>query len=143
MGKFILVSIKEKYVVEILRGNKTIELRKSIPNCKAGDVIIIYTTKPVMAITAMANIGKIILCSPAEMWEKYSVRLGISKEDFFDYYRTSNKAVGIELLNATKLNDQILLSVIKGILPNFSPPQTFKYLNNLDAEKLKFHPASI
>ena len=77
------------------------------------------------------------------MWEKYSVRLGISKEDFFDYYRTSNKAVGIELLNATKLNDQILLSVIKGILPNFSPPQTFKYLNNLDAEKLKFHPASI
>ena len=43
--KAILISIKPKYVAEILNGNKTIEVRKSIPKCDLPIDVYIYCTK--------------------------------------------------------------------------------------------------
>lgn len=127
--KLLLISIKEKYVREILRGNKTIELRKSQPKVVAGDTVIIYTTQPIKAVTAIATVKSIIKCSPVEMWSSYRQKLGIDKSDFEAYYENSSKAVGIELYNIIELDEGILLSAIKHIHPGFSPPQTFKYLD--------------
>ena len=135
MGNVILISIKEKYVQEILSGRKTIELRKSKPTARPGDVIIIYTTQPVKAVTAVAVIENIISCTPDIMWRDHKESLGIEESDFFDYYKNAKKAIGIELKSVTKLDANILLSAIKIIYPNFSPPQTFKYLNKYSTLK--------
>lgn len=43
--KKILISIKPKYVAEILNGNKTIEIRKSFPKCELPCEVYIYCTK--------------------------------------------------------------------------------------------------
>jgi predicted transcriptional regulator len=129
MNNLLLISIKGRFVDQILSGNKTIELRKAMPKTKNGDTIIIYTTKPVMAVTAIAAVRNIITCSPAEMWHKYKNRIGIDKKEFDEYYKTATKAIGIELESVFKLDAEILLSAIKLINPQFSPPQTFRYLN--------------
>ncbi|GAA3934445.1 ASCH domain-containing protein [Chitinophaga oryziterrae] len=129
MSNLILISIKSKYVDQILSGHKTIELRKAMPKATKGDMIIIYTTKPVMAVTAIAIVGNIINCTPAEMWRDYKNKIGVDKKSFNEYYKTATKAIGIELENVFKLDAEILLSAIKLINPQFSPPQTFKYLN--------------
>lgn len=138
MSELLLISIKEQYVKKILSGEKTIELRKAKPRAKIGDTVVIYTTKPKKAITAIAIIKRILILSPQEMWKENSNKLGISKDDFDTYYNQCPTSVGIELENVHKLNDEILLSAIKGIYPNFSPPQTFKYLNKFETLK-KFH----
>ena len=43
--KSILISIKPKYVAEILNGNKTIEIRKTMPKCDLPIDVYIYCTK--------------------------------------------------------------------------------------------------
>jgi len=129
MENLILISIKEKYVKEILSGKKTIELRKAMPKAKEGDTILIYTTKPVMAVTAVATVEKIISKTPLEMWNQHHETLGINRKEFDAYYEKAKKAIGIKLKDVEKLNAEILLSAIKLIQPRFSPPQTFKYLN--------------
>jgi len=43
--KAILMSIKPKYVVKILNGEKTIEIRKTMPKCKFPIDVYIYCTK--------------------------------------------------------------------------------------------------
>lgn len=138
MSELLLISIKEQYVKKILSGDKTIELRKAKPRAKIGDSVVIYTTNPKKAITAIATIKNILVLSPQNMWKENSNKLGISKDDFDIYYNNCSKAIGIELANVHKLNNEILLSAIKGIYPNFSPPQTFKYLNKFETLK-KFH----
>ena len=45
MSKAILISIKPKYVAKILNGEKTIEIRKSIPKCNLPIDLYIYCTK--------------------------------------------------------------------------------------------------
>jgi predicted transcriptional regulator len=129
MNNVILISVKGKYVREMLSGHKTIELRKSAPKASAGDTLIIYTTQPTKAVTAIAIVKRIITCDPEQMWLQHQDKLGISKEEFDAYYKNKYKAVGIEMTKVIALNDEILLSAIKLIHPDFSPPQTFKYLN--------------
>lgn len=133
MGKLLLISIKEKYVLEITSGRKTIELRKSQPKVKAGDTVIIYTTQPRKAVTAIATVKRIIKLSPENMWTEYEFKLGVSELEFKEYYKDSKLAVGIELCNVIELDSEILLSAIKMIHPGFTPPQTFKYLDKFQA----------
>ena len=45
MSKAILISIKPKWVDKILNGEKTIEVRKSIPKCNLPIDVYIYCTK--------------------------------------------------------------------------------------------------
>ncbi|UOE49816.1 ASCH domain-containing protein [Mucilaginibacter sp. SMC90] len=129
MSKLILISIKEKYVRKILSGRKTIELRKSVPKASPGDTLIIYTTQPKKAVTAIAFVKNILICTPEEMWLCHKEYLGIDKVSFDEYYKNHRKAVGIEISEVFQLDAEILLSAIKLIHPRFSPPQTFKYLN--------------
>ncbi|GAA3989272.1 ASCH domain-containing protein [Mucilaginibacter dorajii] len=133
MSDLILISVKEKYVKEMLFGRKTIELRKSAPKASAGDTLIIYTTQPKKAITAIAIVKQIIKCEPEQMWQKYHEKLGIDKIGFDEYYKNHKKAIGIEMSEVIALNEEILLSAIKLIHPEFTPPQTFKYLNKFTA----------
>ncbi|WP_379085538.1 ASCH domain-containing protein [Pedobacter sp. UC225_65] len=129
MSKLLLISIKEKYVSKIISGKKTIELRKAQPKVKAGDTVIIYTTQPKKAVTAVATVKQIIKLSPEKMWASHKNALGIVKEEYDDYYKNSSVAVGIELCDVIRLDAEILLSAIKIIHPRFTPPQTFKYLD--------------
>jgi len=133
MNKLILISIKERFVNQILSGKKTIELRKAEPKASRGDSMIIYTTQPKKAVTAIAVIDEILVLTPEKMWELYHEHLGIDKESYDAYYKSYNKAVGIKFREVIPLNAEILLSAIKLIHPNFSPPQTFKYLNKFQA----------
>ena len=45
MNKAILISIKPKYVADILNGKKTIEIRKTMPKCDLPITVYIYCTK--------------------------------------------------------------------------------------------------
>ena len=45
MGKAILISIKPEWVEKILNGEKTVEIRKTFPNCKMPIDVYIYCTK--------------------------------------------------------------------------------------------------
>jgi predicted transcriptional regulator len=144
MRKAMLVSIKPKYVKEILEGRKLIELRKCIPKeVGDNDTLIIYSTHPEKAVVGICKITRVITDSPENIWEKYSASLGINKKDYFQYYANSNKAIGIELSKVQILQNKVPLKDIKSRIPNFSPPQTYKYfqldkLYSLFKDQIKF-----
>ncbi|GAB3803325.1 ASCH domain-containing protein [Spirosoma humi] len=129
MNQLILLSIKPEFVEQIFNGKKTIELRKCKPDARLNDIIIVYCTKPVKAIVGMCRISEILDLSPNCVWEKYSTQLGITEDQFWDYYKDSNRSIGIRMKDVCLFKESIRLSEIKGVEPNFSPPQTFKYFS--------------
>lgn len=138
MSDVLVVSIKPKYMQQILEGNKLIELRKCKPSLETKNLIVVlYCTTPVKAVVGFCSIEELIEESPNSMWKNFSEIVGISKEDFFSYYENSNKAFGIRLSNLIKLKQNISLENIRTKIPNFSPPQTYKYFNSKDL-KIKF-----
>ncbi|WP_418502081.1 ASCH domain-containing protein [Flagellimonas sp.] len=129
MSKVIVISIKPEFANLIFEGSKKIELRKSSPDAQPGDLMIVYSTSPEMAVVGICMIQEVIKSTPSEIWINHSEVLGIDEKRFYEYYSETNKAIGIVLSNVRRFKSKMPLKKVKEIFPSFSPPQTFKYFN--------------
>ena len=129
MERALFISVKPEFVEKIFNGSKTIELRKSAPNIKNEDVIIIYSTSPVMAVIGTCRVKEIISLKPAKLWNDYSNKFGIDRKRYFEYYEGKEIAVGIVLKDVKKISKEIPLSKLRAKFANFHPPQTFRYFD--------------
>jgi predicted transcriptional regulator len=129
MSKILLISVKPEFAEKILSGTKTIELRKSSPNVAVGDLIIIYSTLPEKAIVGTCVVKAIIKKSPLQLWRSFSDKMGIDRKRYFDYFKDCEAAVGIVLTGIDRLDKKVSLDSVRKVIPRFTPPQTFRYLN--------------
>ena len=129
MSRVLLISVKPEFAEKIVNGTKTIELRKSCPNVNVGDLVIIYSTLPEKAIVGTCIVKAIIKKSPPQLWREYSDKMGIDKKRYLEYFKGSTMAVGIVLTAIDKLDKKLSLDSVRKSIPTFSPPQTFRYLD--------------
>ena len=129
--KYLFIAVKPEYANKLISGKKDIELRKMKPNVQPGDYVIIYASAPDKAVVGFGKVKAIIMCSPQEMWNKHSERLGIDIQGFYSYYNGYNKAVGIEF-EMIKAITPIGLLDLRNTDPDFQPPQIYRYVTNED-----------
>lgn len=129
MSKIIVISIKPEFTNLIFEGSKKIELRKSCPNAQPGDLMIVYSTSPEMAMVGICMIKEVIKTTPDDIWVNHSENLGIDEKRFNEYYSNSETAVGIVFSNVRRFKSKMPLKKVKEFFPTFTPPQTFKYYN--------------
>ena len=122
----VLLSIKPKYVEKIVNGEKQYEFRKRIFSNKNVRKAFIYSTSPTKKIVGEFDIGNIIEDTPIRLWTELQEVSGINEKEFFDYFRDINKgfAIGIEKLN---IFDEPIEP--NELISDFSPPQSFCYVN--------------
>lgn len=96
MYKKILLSIKPKYAEQILNGTKKFEYRKIKPKFDV-NYIFVYWTFPKMKVIMMVKVESIIALPPQKMWIETYHSSGISKNDFFKYYKNSKIAYAFKL----------------------------------------------
>ncbi|HEY3404711.1 MAG TPA: ASCH domain-containing protein [Ohtaekwangia sp.] len=130
MNKVLLISVKPEFAEKILNGTKTVELRKCSPNVNVGDSVIIYSTLPEKAIVGTCIVEQVIKKSPRQLWRTHSRFTGIDKTRYFEYFRFSDIAIGIVLTSISRLEKKLPLDSVRKTLPQFSPPQTFAYLDH-------------
>jgi len=125
----VLLSIKPKYVESILNHEKHYEFRKCIFNVKGVSTVYIYTTAPVKKITASFKVGGIIKASPQELWERLGSVSGLTKDEFFNYYKNSNFGYAIKIEDLVEYDSPI--DPYQNV-PDFTPPQSFQYLFSIN-----------
>ncbi len=130
----VLLSIKPKYVEKIANGEKQYEFRKKIFRNKNVKEAFIYSTAPTKKIIGKFDIGTIIEDDPIALWAELQEVSGVNEKEFFEYFRNLDKgfAIGIEKLN-------IFAEPIEPneIINDFSPPQSFCYVNTKISDKLQ------
>ncbi|MBD0851866.1 ASCH domain-containing protein [Maribacter arenosus] len=129
MSKIIVISVKPEFANLIFDGSKKIELRKSRPKANPGDLMIVYSTSPEMAVLGICKIKEVLKSTPDEIWINHSEILGIDKVRFDEYYSETENAVAIVLDNVRRFKTKMPLKKVKEVFPSFTPPQTFKYFN--------------
>jgi type I restriction enzyme S subunit len=136
----VLLSVKPKYAEEILSGRKKYEFRKSIFKKQNIEKVYIYSSSPVSKIVAAFEIEQILKGSPEKIWELCHKSAGISKNDFFAYFKNSDVAYAIKIGNIDNFLNPIDPC---RIIENFKPPQSFYYvllsflLNRWDGQHAK------
>ena len=105
--KSILISIKPEWVAKILNGEKTIEIRKTMPKCELPCKVYIYCTKqgrPLVYGDVPCNSGFI---------EKYTQTYNYSKEDVDKIWgNLQGKVVAEFMLNKVEELEKTILPTI-------------------------------
>lgn len=124
----VLLSIKPKYVEEILEGNKKYEFRKSIFKQKENiEWVYIYSTSPQKLIVGAFTIERIIEDHPRSLWKKFKEFSGVSEEAFFDYFGSSIRGFAIKIDELEIFEHPI---DPREFIPDFTPPQFFCYIDD-------------
>ncbi len=119
----ILLSIKPKFVAKIFAGEKHFEFRKRIPKHSV-DKLIIYSSSPVCEVMGEAEIEKVLVDTPENIWNKTKHQSGIDSKFFFEYFESKRVAYAYKLKNIKryvqprKLSDYGLKTA----------PQSFSYI---------------
>jgi predicted transcriptional regulator len=129
MSNAAILSIKPVYANQILKGTKTIELRKSSMGLTAGDVVLVYSSAPEQRFAFWFRIRLVEPLSVSEMWERYEPVLGIDHEDYVAYFRDLDTAVGLHVGEIHPLNP-IPLREIEKLVDGFVPPQGLIWLRD-------------
>jgi predicted transcriptional regulator len=120
-----LLSIKPVHAENIFAGRKTFEYRRKVFARTDVRKVLVYCTKPVARLVGEFDINEILQAAPRRLWEQTCSGSGISKQYFYDYFS------GCKLAYALRIGDirQFQTSIDpRDIIPNFSPPQSFMYL---------------
>ncbi len=121
----VLLSVKPEYVTKILEGKKKYEFRRSIFKRNDIEKVYVYSSSPIRKIIASFKIEKILKDSPEKIWTLCQKYAGISKKDFFDYFKNSEQAFAIEIGYVDSFQEPIDPYLI---IEDFTPPQSFYYL---------------
>lgn len=121
----VLLSVKPKYAERILEGEKKYEFRRTIFKRNDIEKVYIYSSSPVSKIIAVFEIEKIFKGSPERIWSLCHKCAGISKKDFFAYFKNSDVAFAIEIGEVDSFQEPIDPF---NIIEDFKPPQSFYYM---------------
>ena len=131
----ILLSIKQVYCDLILNGTKRFEFRKCLPNgLRKGDEVAIYCTRPVSRVVAYFRIADIIQATRQRLWRQTRLAAGINYETFMRYFSVTKQASAIKIGKLYVLKTPLSLVQLRR---NKTPPQSFLYLTESQAEKVR------
>lgn len=127
----VLISIKPEFVEKIITQEKKYEFRKRIFT-KNVENVIIYSTVPDKKIIGYFESNEVFKDHPKRLWESFSNKSGISKNDFFKYFKDKDEGYALKIDNLNLFNNPINTDELN----NFLAPQSFKYIDDEELENI-------
>lgn len=93
----LLLSIKPKYVKQILAGTKLVEYRKQTPKDTGVDTVLIYQSNDLKKVVGEFKIAGIIEGTPQVVWSQTHEVGGICSADYFSYFQGRDKAYAFQI----------------------------------------------
>lgn len=121
----------------MLKGVKTVELRRRALRVPVGSRVWIYSKVPRGEINAYGVIQQIETAPPKRIWKRYGTKAGIERDEFFDYFDGADTGCAIVFEKIHKLPICISLERMRSAISSFHPPQFFKFLKR-DSPELAF-----
>lgn len=113
----------------ILRGEKTIELRRRAPRCSTEFWIALYATTPERAMIGVVRAHEVLVETPEDLWEQVEDACGVERDEYRRYYEGATRAVGIRLAAPISFSKPVSLDRLRNSWPGFNPPRSFTYLS--------------
>lgn len=127
----IVMSIRAKYAMMILSGEKKVEVRRMFSKKWKGSKVTIYASGRERSLVGEALIKEVFCDEPENVWERFSDQIGCKKEEFDKYTSSKNKVYAIVLEDAVPYRKSISIGEISGLMKeNLRPPQNYYNLSN-------------
>ena len=119
-----ILSIKPKFVEEIVAGKKKFEYRKSVFK-QPVEKVYVYASAPISKVIGEFQPVDVVVGTPGDVWKETNKFSGITKRFFDEYYKGRKTAYAIVIQNFVKYDCQVNLP--KGM----HAPQSYCYVESL------------
>lgn len=141
--KELVLSIHPQYTNKIMEGTKTVELRRRFPlTAASGTVVYIYSTSPIRALVARAEIADVNKLPVSQIWSKFSKPAVIKRKDFDAYFDGLAEGFALHFANVQPLPRPLALSELRDRF-GFQPPQSFHYASPMLKKALRDEFSSV
>lgn len=123
----VLLSVRPIFANRILDGTKKYEYRKTIFSRTDVQKVIIYASSPIKKIVGEFQIAGIIQDKPESIWRRTRILAGVNRDFFFQYFTGKDNAYAINIKHSKKYAAPVNPW---DILPDFTPPQSFMYIDS-------------
>lgn len=130
-----MLSIRPRFAEAILRGDKTVELRRTRMHARAGTLVVLYSSSPTRSVLGTAVLGEIIEAHPTELWPRVRNDAGVTQLEFDQYFANADRGYGLRLRDAVPLATPTPLHRIRANA-GLEPPQSFRYVTRSQADML-------
>lgn len=127
-GANALISIRPHYLAQIVKGVKTVELRRRGVRLPVGSRLWIYSTLPVGEIQAVATLQGVERGEPETIWGEYREVACVTWREYQEYFSGRHTAFVLRLGEVRSLRPAISLATIRSRIVGFQPPQFIKKL---------------
>jgi predicted transcriptional regulator len=125
MSPSLLLSVRPEFASRVLRGEKTVEIRKRFHGRWRGSRVALYASSPERALVGEATIEDVKATNPSELWDRYGDRLGCTKKELLDYAETKSEVFAIELCDVIPYVSKMPLCQFERLLEeDLTPPQS-------------------
>lgn len=130
-GRILMLSVRPAHAEKILRGEKTIELRRLRPNVRQGDTLLVYASAPVSALVGTARITGVACHHPSHLWKLVRSACAVTYGEFRQYFDGATCGYAISLSKARRAEQPLSLKQIQTVWPAFRAPQGYRYLDGI------------
>lgn len=128
-GRILMLSVRPAHSEKILRGEKTVELRRLRPDVRQGDTLVLYASAPVSAVVGAAKITGVACHHPSHLWKLVRSTCALTHGEFRQYFDGATCAYAISLSKARRAEQALSLKQIQAVWPAFRAPQGYRYLD--------------
>ncbi len=124
LSNALVFSIAPAWVDLIVRGIKTVELRRRVPKALLSAHALIYETHPKRQIGFFCRVGPVISGPPDDLWPRVGESTGTTREVFEDYFSGVSVCHAIIVREVTALRTPLTLAQLRDAI-GFQPPQSW------------------
>src|SRR6266446_4775480 len=106
----LLLSIRPRFAKMIFAGTKTVELRRVRPKIKKGDLILLYVSSPAKELQGGFRVADMISGRPSSIWKKLGTRSGVTRQEFYAYFKGKGEAHALIVAETWTLPNPIRLA---------------------------------
>lgn len=130
-GDALFLSIKPRFVEMLVAGTKTVELRRRRPIAAEPEgLVLVYASSPKMALVGSATIQRIDVGTPEAIWEAHHDAVGLSRDEYDNYYEGAMSATAIVLRDIRpRPAGAMALDELRRTWAGFNPPQSYRYID--------------
>lgn len=124
----VMLSIEDHHAEAIFEGIKKYEYRRTAPGVEGPFSSVLYASSPVQAIVGGVWFRSVITAYVNVLIDETSLLTPSTKEELHEYFEGKEKGNALDISGWVVYDEPIELSEIREVVPDFSPPQNFRYL---------------
>ena len=134
--RMVVLSLKPRFAEAILAGDKTVELRRTVPKIVVPTLALLYATTPVRALLGTCIVTDVRSADLAVLWREYGSRSALRYHEFQQYFDGVNTGTALALAQPQAFDRRIPLQDLRAKPRGFRPPQSFAYVDTKTGHQL-------